>query len=81
MLERTVGALVVVKRSITDDEAAGVASSTVRYATKVDGALDVLKGVLVGISAKKLCVAISHAAMEKKDAGRSSEDGRRVAMG
>ena len=80
-LERAVGALAVVQRSIADDEAVGVASLTVRHAAKVDGALDVLKGVLAGISVEKLCVAISHAAMEKKDAGRSSEDGRRAAMG
>ena len=81
MLERTVGVLAAVQHSIVDDEAAGVASSTVRHTAKVDGTLDVLKGVLAGISVEKLCVAISHAATEKKDAGRSSEDGRRAAMG
>ena len=80
-LERTVGALAAVQRSIANDEAVGVASLTVRHVAKVDGALDVLKGVLAGISVEKLRVAISHAAMEKKEAGRSSEDGRRAAVG
>ena len=79
-LERVVGVLAAVQRSIANDEVAGVASLTVRYAAKVDGALDVLKGVLAGISAEKMRVAISHAAMEK-DAGRSSEDSHRAAMG
>ena len=80
-LERAVRALAAVQRSIADDEAAGVASSTVRHAAKVDGALDVLKGVLAGISVEKLRLAISHATTEKKDAWRSSKDGRRAAMG
>ena len=80
-LERAVGALAAVQRSIAADAAAGVASSTVQHAAKVDGALDVLKGVLAGISAEKLRVAISHAATEKRDAGRSAEDGRRAGMG
>ena len=81
VLEHAVGALTVVQRSIIDDEAVGVSSSTVRYAAKVDGALDVLKGVLAGISVKKLRMAISHAVMEKRDAGRLSEDGRWAGMG
>ena len=81
MLECTVGALVVVQRSIADGAAAGVASSTVRHAAKVDGVLDVLKGVLAATSAEKLCVAISHTTTKRKDAGRSSEDGRRAGMG
>ena len=81
VLERVVGALAAVQRSIADDEAAGVASSTVRHAAKVDGALDVLKGVLAGMSVEKLRVAISHALTEKRDAGRSSEDSRWVGMG
>ena len=80
-LERTVGALAAVQRSIANDEAAGVASSTVRHAGKIDGTLDVLKGVLAGILAEKLRMAISHVVTEKKEAGRSSEDGRQVAMG
>ena len=80
-LERAVGALAAVQRSIADDAAAGVASSTVQHAAKVDGSLDVLKGVLAGISAEKLRVAISHAAMEKQDTGRATEDGRQAKMG
>ena len=75
------GALAAVQHAIADDKAVGVVSSTVRHAKKVDGALDVLKGVLAGILAEKLRVAISHVGTEKKDVGRASEDGRRVAMG
>ena len=58
-----------------------MASSIVRHSAKVDGTLDVLKGVLAGMSAEKLRVAISHASTEKKEAGRSPEDGRRAGMG
>ena len=79
-LERAVGALAAVQRAIADDRAAGVDSSAVRHVEKVDGALDVLKGVLAGISAEKLRVAISHAETEKT-AARAPEDGRRAAMG
>ena len=80
-LERAVGALAAVQRSIADDQTAGVDSATVRHAGKVDGALDVLKGVLAGMSAEKLRVALSHAETAKQTASRAPEDGRRAAMG
>ena len=48
---------------------------------KVDGALDVLKGVLAGILLEKLRLEISHVAMEKKAIVHMSEDGRWAAMG
>ena len=66
MLERAVGAFVAVQCAIADDEAVGVASLTIRHARKVDGVLHVLKGVLVGISAEKLRMAISHIVTKKR---------------
>ena len=75
------GALAAVQHSIVDDQTAGVDSATVRHAGKVDGALDVLKGVLAGMSVEKLRVAISHAETEKQTASRAPTDGRRAAMG
>lgn len=56
-------------------------SSIVRHVGKVDEALDVLKGVLAGISAEKLCVAITHAETENKVAVYAPEDGCWAAMG
>ena len=56
-------------------------SSIVRYAGKVDGTLDILKGILAGILAEKLCVAITHAEIENKVAVYAPEDGSWAAMG
>ena len=64
-LEQAVGVVAVVQRLIVDDQMAGVDSMAVQHAGKVNSTLDVLKGVLARLSAKKLFVVISHAEIEK----------------
>ena len=51
-------------------------SATVQHAKKVNGALDILKGILAGLSMEKLCVANSHTKTEKKAALHSPKDSR-----
>ena len=81
MLECAVGALAAVKRAVANDQAAGGDSLTIRYAGKVDGMLDVLKGVLAGTSLEKLYVVISHAETEKKRDVHATKDSRWAPMG
>ena len=56
-------------------------SVTVRHVGKLDGALDVLKGILAGTWEDIVLVGISHAEIEKKKALRTPKDNHRVAMG
>ena len=56
---------------------AGVDSVTVLHAEKVDGALDVLKGVLAGMSTEKSHVVISHAKIEKQTTLHMPKDSHR----
>lgn len=66
---------------IANDQAIGLESATVQHGGKVYSMLDVIKGVLVGMSMEKLCMAISNAEIERKTTSRTTEDGRQAAMG
>ena len=73
-------ALAAIKCAIAEDQTAGVVSSTVRHSAKVNGALDILNGVLAGITAEKLQAAVSQAVTETTTKQPRAEEVRRPSM-